>query len=497
MKLRSLFLVLIIGFFCRPFVGCGQEDVRSFERMALSGDVKAQTVMGLRCTDLVKSYAWLSVASMRGEKSAFEIRSIVQKNMHQQIDMSLQIKKGECPSPSLLLRSNEMYQKQINEGEQLAKKLDQEIRGNQIAVLQKARQEKFVIGGDSQAPDLQKALNGDAKSQTLIGNWFSDGVQGYAWLSLAADQGEETAVKPLSIYQKNLSPKQIEEAKKLAQKIDQEIKRNQLMTLPKEEVERVLAEEIGKRVEQEKEAARALAERAREVERQTALQKAEQAKEATRALAERAKEIEKQEQAAALQREEQAAIQRQQMEIQQQKERKAAQGLLVAKILAVCVALYAIYLGRRQCWTVCRVIGELYEGMKAGWKEGFDKVKMPDGIGREGAENSEDLTKATAETARDKVAMVNPSDGQAPISVDRKKVEDRKVEKKGCGCLIVVALVILGLIGNCTKEKETDADIDPNIRLQRSIMNKFWSDFDRKNPGVLESAGTSAKELSQ
>jgi len=351
MKFKGLIVFLVAGAFCFPFVSRGQEvnQDQVLERMALSGDVKAQTVMGLRCTDLVKSYAWLSVASMRGEKSAFKLRSIVEKNMRQQIDMSLQIKKGEYPSPSLLLRSDEMYQKQSNEGEQLAKKLDREIRENQIAVLRKAEQEKFIgRGKDSLASDVQKALNGDAKAQALVGIWSpSDEVQNYAWLSLAADQGEETAVKSLSIYQKQLSPKKIEEAIKLAQEIDQEIKRNQLVTLPKEEVERVLAEEIGKRVEQEKEAARALAERAREVERQTALQKAEQAKEATRALAERAKEIEKQEQAAALQREEQAAIQRQQMEIQQQKEERSAQVLLVTKILAVCVALYAIYLGRK------------------------------------------------------------------------------------------------------------------------------------------------------
>ena len=80
---------------------------------------------------------------------------------------------------------------------------------------------------------------------------------------------------------------------------------------------------------------------------------AEQEKEAARALDERVKEAERQEKAAALQREEQAAIQQQQLELQQQKERKAAQGLLVIKIFAVCAVFYALYLGRhwlKQNW---------------------------------------------------------------------------------------------------------------------------------------------------
>ncbi|MFA6173606.1 MAG: hypothetical protein WC701_07935 [Kiritimatiellales bacterium] len=347
MKLQRLLVLFIVGSFCLPFVSRGQEDDRSFERMALTGDVKAQTVMGLRCTDLVKSYAWFSIASMRGEKSAFELRSIIQKNMRQQIDMSLQIKKGE--DPSLLLRSDEMYQKQINEGEQLAKKLDQEIRANQIAVLRKAEQEKFVgRGKDSLASDVQKALNGDAKAQALVGTWSpSDEVQKYAWLSLAADQGEETAVKPLSIYQKNLTPKQIEEAKKLTQKIDQEIKRNQLVTLPKEVVERVLAEEIVKReqtatlqrAEQEREAARALAERTREGERLAALQRAEQEKEAVRVLAERAREVKKQER--------EVTEQAQQIEMQKKNERIVEWWSGIITIFILCAVSYAAYRMRR------------------------------------------------------------------------------------------------------------------------------------------------------
>jgi TPR repeat protein/multisubunit Na+/H+ antiporter MnhC subunit len=300
-KLRSLFLVLIVGFFCLPFVSRGQEDDQSFEQMARSGDVKAQTVVGLRSTNLVQSFAWLSLAARNGNETATRFLPIVQSKMYQK-----QIEEEGYPLAGKLYR--EIYEENRTAARQ---KAEREIEINQTTMVQKARQEKLIIDVGFNVPDsaVVAALNGDAIAQDTVAGWSSDWVHQYAWYSLAAAQGNEHAAKFRAQVLRSLSP-QIEKGEQLIRKLEIEIKQNQTAAMQK--------------AEQKKAAA---------------LQKAEQEKKVERALAESVGVIEKQEQAAALQREEQAAI-------EQQKEKKIAQGGLVTMILAVCAVLYALYLAR-------------------------------------------------------------------------------------------------------------------------------------------------------
>lgn len=340
MKSKGLLVILVAGFIGFSFLSYGQDNDQLLERMALNGDVKAQFIMGLRCTNSVQSYAWLNVAAnQEGDLQAeiFKFRSEVRK---------------------------EMSSAEADAGQALSRTLEDKIRQNQESVLRKAAQDNLtdIRAGDVYwAPYVQKALSGDAKAQCEVGR-HSFHEYAYAWYSLAADQGEKSAIEyHLPIARNYLSPEKLEKARELVQKIKQEIERNQLLS--KEDVDQALEQAKEKYVEREREAARVLAEQAKQVARQAAIERAEQAKEAERALAERNRAIAEQERITALQRAEQerlAILQRERAgAIQQQEEKAAAQRRFIITLFASCGVLCAIYFGRMY---VKRIFAQLASG---------------------------------------------------------------------------------------------------------------------------------------
>jgi hypothetical protein len=133
MKFKNL-LVVVVTVILLPFISHGQEDGRLFERMALDGDKMAQIVMGLSCTNLVQSYAWLCVATY--ENPFFDMQAFQTGSEKAAVETAKRFKRKF---------EDGMSQKQIyDEGRDLTQKIAEEINQNQIAVLRKAEAEGFV-----------------------------------------------------------------------------------------------------------------------------------------------------------------------------------------------------------------------------------------------------------------------------------------------------------------------------------------------------------------